>query len=74
MTTTSNRPDTYRASLALVRPLILRWRARGCKDGEALIENEVCPACGGTIRMFKATWAMSMTGRCSTPFCINFSE
>lgn len=74
MTTSINRPDTYRASLALAQPLIQRWRALGCKDGQALIEDEVCPACGGTIHLFKATWAMALTGRCSTPFCINFSE
>lgn len=74
MTITAERPETYRASLALVMPLIIHWRARGCKDGETLMEDVKCPACGGTLRMVKASWRMSMTGNCRTPFCVSFSE
>lgn len=69
-----SRPDTYKASLAAVMPLIRRWRARPCKDGETIVETEVCPACNGTIRMVKQSWLMGLTGQCRTSFCVNFSE
>lgn len=68
------RPDTYRESLAAAMPLIEYWRKMPCKEGDTKEATTVCPACGGTIRLFKESWRMSLTAHCNTAFCVQLTE
>ncbi len=67
------RPATYLQSLALVRPLIDRWKKSNVVGGST--ESLPCPACAaGTFTIHKAALTGHLRGSCTTPFCINFSE
>lgn len=66
------RPKTYRESLVLVHPLILRWKRPHVQGGS--VKTLPCPACGAPFTMSKAAGTGLLRGICTTAFCVNFSE